>query len=116
MDAASMKIYAFDVDDTLDVSGGPVSLAQLARLRLNGHVVGLCGNYAVFCQKVKEWHRLISFIGAIGTSKAAFLSNLKVFLRPYDSYVMVGNEIDKIEAHNAGWEFVYAEDFKEGLE
>jgi hypothetical protein len=36
--------YAFDVDDTLEVSKGPVKLVDLAKLREHAHIVGLCWN------------------------------------------------------------------------
>jgi hypothetical protein len=39
-----MKIYAFDVDDTLEVSGGPISIASVGSPKPQGHVVGLNGN------------------------------------------------------------------------
>ena len=42
-----MKIYAFDVDDTLEVSGGPVSIESVRSLKSEGHIVGLNGNWAV---------------------------------------------------------------------
>ncbi len=40
-----MAVYAFDVDDTLEVSEGPVKLSDLVDLREHGHIVGLCGNW-----------------------------------------------------------------------
>ena len=39
-----MKIYAFDVDDTLEVSGGPISIVSVGNLKPEGHIVGLNGN------------------------------------------------------------------------
>ena len=41
-----MKIYAFDVDDTLEVSSGPVSILSVGSLKAEGHIVGLNGNWA----------------------------------------------------------------------
>jgi hypothetical protein len=38
-----MRVYAFDVDETLEVSTGPVQLFDLVQLREHGHIVGLCG-------------------------------------------------------------------------
>jgi hypothetical protein len=32
-----MKVYAFDVDETLDISGGPIPLSRVAELRDAGH-------------------------------------------------------------------------------
>jgi hypothetical protein len=40
-----MKLYAFDVDDTLEISNGPVCLADMQALRNSGHIIGLCGNW-----------------------------------------------------------------------
>jgi hypothetical protein len=40
----TVVVYAFDVDETLEVSKGPVKLADLVTLREHGHIVGLCGN------------------------------------------------------------------------
>ena len=41
-----MKVYAFDVDETLYLSHGPVQREVLVALRAEGHVLGLCGNWA----------------------------------------------------------------------
>ena len=41
-----MKIYAFDVGDTLEVSGGPISIVSVGRLKPQGHIVGLNGSIA----------------------------------------------------------------------
>jgi hypothetical protein len=57
----NMKIYAFDVDDTLEVSGGPISIASVSSLKPQGHIVGLNGNWAVVVQTVPLWHRIFSF-------------------------------------------------------
>ena len=57
-----MKIYAFDVDDTLEVSGGPVSIVSVGSLKAEGHIVGLNGNWAVVVQSVPLWHHIFSFI------------------------------------------------------
>ena len=49
-----MKIYAFDVDDTLEVSGGPISIVSVGSLKAQGHIVGLNGNWAVVVQTVSR--------------------------------------------------------------
>ena len=36
----------FDVDGTLEVSGGPVSIVSVGSLKAEGHIVGLNGNWA----------------------------------------------------------------------
>lgn len=85
-----MKAYAFDVDETLEVSEGPVKVNDLIELFNQGHIIGLCGNWAVFCHAVPGWHALISFIGPMEMPKDAFLRQLRVFL-PVEEVVMVGN-------------------------
>ena len=54
LEETAMAVYAFDVDETLEVSKGPVKLFDLVTLREHGHIVGLCGNWAmattaIFC-------------------------------------------------------------------
>ena len=116
-----MKIYAFDVDDTLEVSGGPVSIVSVRSLRPEGHIVGLNGNWAVVVQSVPLWHRIFSFIGPMEMSKDIFLNQLRTYI-PADDYVMVGNikgvsgaSDDKGAAHLAGWRFVQESDFAAGV-
>jgi hypothetical protein len=122
------KIYAFDVDDTLEVSGGPVTLAMLMELRVQGHIVGLCGNWGVFVNRVPGWQHLISFVNA-GQIKNVFLHQLKSF-SPADDYIMVGNigplcsrtykvpmtggSDDMSQAIGAGWRFIKEIDFANG--
>ena len=48
----SMKVYAFDVDETLYLSHGPVQWEALVALRAEGHVLGLCGNWAAVTLQV----------------------------------------------------------------
>lgn len=135
-----MKIlYALDCDETLEISGGPVTIEQLRTLRANGHIVGICGNWACFAEKVPDWYEIASFMGpthaldwsgvvfgtgqvapvGTGLAKAEFLIQLRSHIRA-DRYVMVGNagpnqSPDKISAHVAGWEFVKEDEFREGL-
>jgi hypothetical protein len=47
MEDTAIVVYAFDVDETLEVSKGPVKLFDLVKLREHGHIVGLCGNWAM---------------------------------------------------------------------
>ena len=115
-----MKIYAFDVDDTLEVSGGPVSLVSVRSLKPEGHIVGLNGNWAVVVQSVPLWHRIFSFIGPMEMSKESFLNQLRTYIRA-DDYVMVGNikgisgaSDDEGAAHLAGWRFIKESDFAAG--
>ena len=115
-----MKIYAFDVDDTLEVSGGPVSIESVADLETEGDVVGLNGNWAVVVQTVPLWHRIFSFIGPMEMSKNVFLHQLKTYIRA-DDYIMVGNikgvsgaSDDQGAADLAGWRFIKESDFAAG--
>ena len=40
LEEAAMVVYAFDVDETLEVSRGPVNPFDLIKLREHGHIVG----------------------------------------------------------------------------
>jgi hypothetical protein len=115
-----MKIYAFDVDDTLEVSGGPISIVSIGELKSHGHIVGLNGNWAVVVQSVPLWHHIFSFIGPMEMSKDMFLNQLKTYIRA-DDYIMVGNikgvsggSDDNGAADLAGWRFIKESDFAEG--
>lgn len=115
-----MKVYAFDVDETLEISAGPVKLDSLMALRVEGHIVGICGNMGAFCQRVSGWQHLISFLGQGQLPKDVFLHNLKINI-PADDYVMVGNILgvsgasdDQGAAARAGWRFIKESDFANG--
>jgi hypothetical protein len=115
-----MKIYAFDVDDTLEVSGGPITVVSVAQLKSRGYIVGLNGNWAVVVQSVPLWHRIFSFIGPMEMSKNVFLKQLKTYIRAED-YIMVGNikgvsggSDDNGAAQLAGWRFIKESDFAAG--
>lgn len=112
-------VYAFDVDETLEVSAGPVSLQSLMDLRNAGHIVGLCGNWGLFCAVVPDWHQRVSFVNA-GVPKVEFLTQLRTYLRA-DDFVMVGNILgvtgasdDQGSAERAGWRFISEGDFARG--
>jgi hypothetical protein len=116
------RLYAFDVDDTLEISDGPVPLAALRQLREEGHIVGLCGNWALFVRKVPAWHRLVSFLGPIQfSSKADFLGQLRMYITASD-YILVGNDpvtgwgssADREAAELAGWRFLREAEFAAG--
>ena len=116
-----MNIYAFDVDETLDVSAGPVSIASIDEVKSRGDIVGLNGNWAVVVQTVPLWHRIFSFIGPMEMSKEIFLKQLKTYIRA-DDYVMVGNikgksgaSDDEGAADSAGWRFIKESDFAAGV-
>jgi hypothetical protein len=108
-------IYAFDVDETLEISRGPVKIEDLRELVRRGHVVGICGNWMVFVNSVPDWNEIASFLGQMLMSKADFLRQLKTYIKA-DGYVMVGNDPahyggsnDIQAAAEADWKF-YRED------
>lgn len=116
-----MVIYAFDVDDTLEISGGPIPLVALADLRAAGHAVGICGNFAVFCARAPQWHTLVCFLGPGIMSKPDFLVYMKTYC-PADEYVVIGNDPrvfgasdDRGAAEAAGWRFISERAFAEGM-
>jgi hypothetical protein len=115
-----MKIYAFDVDETLEVSEGPIPLEALKNLVNEGHIVGLCGNWAVVTNRVWKWWHWASFIGPMGITKEDFLIQLKKYI-PVEEVVMVGNILgvsgrsdDQGAAERAGVRFISEKDFAEG--
>lgn len=120
-----MKCYAFDVDETLEISPstpGPVTLAMLIELRQQGHILGLCGNWAAVTMQVNGWHFLFSFLGQMNMQKHEFLISLRQFIRAED-FVMVGNDHsrkahvspnDALYAKLAGWRFICEDDFARG--
>lgn len=115
------RLYAFDVDHTLEVSGGPVLVVALRALREEGHIVGLCGNWSVFVRAIPEWHLIVSFVGPFQLAKADFLTQLRLYV-PAGEYVMVGNDpatgwgdsADREAAEKAGWRFIREGDFAAG--
>ena len=106
-----MNIYAFDVDETLEVSAGPIPITKLRELARE-HIVGLCGNWALFVNSVRDWHTFISFVGPMEMTKEAFLEQLATHVKA-DHYFMVGNIVgisgasdDRGAAEKAGWQFI----------
>jgi len=116
-----MKVYAFDVDYTLNLSGGPVMVKDVWELREQGNIVGLCGNWAAVTLRWKDWYTVFSFLGPLSMSKPEFLNQIHRYV-PADEYVMVGNDVaigtspnDAIAAQEAGWRFIKESDFASGL-
>ncbi|MDA4132126.1 MAG: hypothetical protein OK454_03250 [Thaumarchaeota archaeon] len=123
-----MKVFAFDVDGTLDVGDppGPVMLEQLVWLKMQGNVIGLCGNYGAVFRTVRGWHNLFSFWNLMGKAKTLMAVKetmaMAGIIDQVEAFIMVGNDgdgvlvsSDKANAVTAKWDFVLAEDFKEGL-
>lgn len=130
-----MNVYAFDVDETLEISNGPVSLQSMMDLRVAGHVVGLCGNWGLFTRMVAGWQHVVSFLNCspvvqVGNEvvgdKAWWMKHFKMYV-PADDYVMVGNVFGERNslgfvcgsrcseaAAAAGWRFIKEDDFAKG--
>jgi hypothetical protein len=117
-----MTIYAFDVDHTLDVSDGPVSLNTVVHVRsASSAIVGLCGNWGLVTRTVPTWYEIFSFVGPMGVPKAEMLIQIRRYC-PADDYVMVGNDPrlygnsdDVGAAAEAGWRFIREHDFADGV-
>ena len=116
-----MKTYCFDVDECLEISAGPVKLQSLMDLQQEGHIIGLCGNWAKVTQLIGNWHRLFSFIGPMEMTKEAFLIQLKTYV-PCEEVVMVGNiqgvtgrSDDAGAALRAKVRFIMEKDFASGV-
>lgn len=94
-------------------------------LRIQGHIVGICGNFHALCQH-DGWQHLVSFIGQGYMTKHDFLIMLKQNI-PAEEYIMVGNicGVDNglgfipgsrcsEAAQIAGWRFIKEIDFFNG--
>ena len=121
MEETALVVYAFDVDETLEVSNGPVKLVDLAQLREDGHIVGLCGNWAMVTLHCPGWHHICSFVGPCGIEKHDFLRQMRQYI-PGRDYVMVGNILgisgasdDRGAAERAGWRFIKESEFANGV-
>jgi hypothetical protein len=114
-------VFAFDVDDTLEVAGGPVAVDSLRALVAAGHVVGLCGNWAALVRVVPDWHRFVAFLGPFHVTKAEFLIQIRQHV-PASGFVLVGNDPetglgsseDRAAAQQAGWRFLLEREFAAG--
>lgn len=120
MTISNKTLIAFDVDETLEISNGPISIESIRTLYNEGYIVGVCGNWKKFVAEVKDWNKYVSFIGQFYgiQSKSHFLSNLKNSI-PATRFIMVGNDpahygnSNDIEAANeAGYEFIREDLFK----
>ena len=110
-------VYAFDVDETLDIARGPIPVSAIKQLYDAGHIVGLCGNWHFFVKTVPDWNRMVSFVGQVEQTKTTFLTQIKKHVQA-DAYIMVGNDPafygnsnDILAAKEAGWIFYRECDF-----
>lgn len=132
-----MKCYAFDVDEALEVSNGPITIEMLRNLKREGHIIGICGNLNCFCTKVPDWYEVISFtlnldfgpyLGGL-IPKGTWLHCFKHTTFPQaEEYIMVGNIFgeknslgfvcgshDSTAAAQAGWRFIKEDNFAQGM-
>lgn len=99
-----MICYAFDCDNTLDISQGPVPVSALHKLIEQGHLVYIVSGSG-FCAQLD----IPRFTPA--GARNWILDQLKKKVKA-DRYVYVGDtEGDLKAAQSVGWEFVYARDF-----
>ena|SRR5690348_13675913 len=120
-----MNLYAFDVDDTLNIPtgtpAGPIPLDDLRALHAQGHIVGICGSWHKLVQADPSWFRYVSFTGPYMVSKeyvqykADMLKQLKMWVRA-QAYYLIGNPFrgnvmvaDDHAAQTAGYTFVDAD-------
>lgn len=119
-----MIVWCFDVDETLSVGRppGPIDIIELLKLRKDGHIVGICGNWGQFVKSVKSWGMYVDFITPIAGShdKRPYLEALRVGIDA-DDYVLVGNiggvsgsTDEKQIAEDTGWRFIKESDFAAG--
>ena len=135
-----MKFYAFDVDECLWTSRGPVTEQMLKDLHATGDaILGICGNLSAFLPRYPDWHKIISvtmnfdfgYNNQYGMSlvpKAIWLHCFQHVACPgLESYTMVGNKFgrvnscgvscgshDDMAAQQAGWRFLLEDEFAAG--
>lgn len=96
-----LGVWLFDVDETLTISGGPVTLESMMELRRQNQIVGLCGNLHCFMERVPKWWEYISVTTNFDTlttlggllPKEYWLRTFLVSCRNMDRYVLVGNRL-----------------------
>jgi len=99
-------VVAFDVDGTLEISGGPVPLWRLRELKEAGVIVGIVGNWELAIRHIRG----LDFYQAGIPSKSGILRAIgegKV-LRIY----VADTEEDARQATLAGWIFLHPKDFR----
>ena len=111
-----MVVYAFDVDETLEVSRGTVKLVDLVKLREHGHIVGLCGNWAMVTLHHPGWHHFCSFVGPCGIEKHDFLRQLRQYIPAQTTcwsaniFGVPGPATTRARRSAPGWRFIQESD------
>ena len=98
-------LFCFDCDNTLDVSQGPVPVSLLYKLMSEGFLVYIVSP-SPFCTRLDIPH--FTLLGGRWCTLKKLKSRVKA-----DRYIYVGDTYADYEAAKiAGYEFVYAKDFK----
>lgn len=99
-------IIAFDVDGTLEISGGSIKLKRLRELKEAGAIVGIVGNWRKAIQHIwgldfyqEGIPNKAEILKALGEGKA-----LKIYVADLES--------DREQAEKAGWIFIHHKAFK----
>jgi len=102
-----LTVYVFDVDGTLEVSGGPIKLEILRKLRAYVFIVG---NYAKLAETTTEFPNG----NPEGLPKEEALRRLGERFAPQEEKIYVGDDRigDREAALKAGWKYVHPDDFK----
>jgi len=102
-----VKVIAFDVDGTLDVSKGRIPMADLEWLQENGWEVYIVGNYAA----LGYWARKFPNGNPFGRPKLEALKAIKGSRT--GEFIYVGDtEGDRKVAYGANWFFLWAQSFR----
>lgn len=117
-----MKVYAFDVDNTLSLFNGPVPEEELLKLQDEGHIVGICGNWPALFRRMPAWKDAVRFAqpDPLISPKDECLRKIAQAVPAAEEYVMVGNDLgglsdDKGAAERARWRFIKESDFAAGV-
>lgn len=127
------RVYAVDVDDTLNLPGaphpGPINPQDLNYLMHQGNIVGIAGNHRIVFQFWPDWFKTICFFGGYPPPrKTQFLQEIKYSIQLGNPYItdfcMIGNEHgnpyvssnvnDDGYARLAGWRFLSEWQFAKG--
>lgn len=111
-------LYAFDVDDTLELGGqfrlpstaGPVTIASIRQEVAQGAIAGIVGNWMGVPSVLPDWREIFSFLlpPAISNSPKSFwLAWLKVQYPDRSRYVVVGNDPHGHENRPGYWDDLY---------
>lgn len=102
-----MTVYAFDIDGTLETSGGPVKTSMLLSLQRRVHRLG---SYVYLVSP--SMARPPGFPVVLVGTRHENLEHIKALHPDEEDFVYVSDNKDHGEAELAGFLFVDAEDFE----